>query len=418
MLADITDYIENNASDTIKAVMDVNPETMETAKRNGRLYAMPKFGYGGYPIPNPLWLRHDWMQAAGASVPKTIAEMEKLMQTFMQAHPGTYGTGLDRDLKELYFLAPAFGAYPKIWVKGPDGKLVYSATQSGMKDAVATYADWYKKGYLKRDFVSMDNAAVRQDVISGKFGVHPGEQWWGFGYGPDLVSNQGKESYFEAFEIPSATGKPVLHPTLFDNEGYLVVNKNCKNIDAAIKCMSFIYYIYLDVISQKIMTPAQTLPYLSETVELLHVMLSFKINNSLDEQVQYDQVQEAVRLGTDAKMTAGSAISKYQAAQAWLNNGEVGGVGSWLQVYAANCAYTPNSKIVKEGRILYDAMMGPAPDDVISYGSTLDDLLKEGFTKIIIGTQPVSYFDTLVREWQNAGGNIVTAAVNREYGPK
>jgi putative aldouronate transport system substrate-binding protein len=56
------------------------------------------------------------------------------------------------------------------------------------------------------------------------------------------------------------------------------------------------------------------------------------------------------------------------------------------------------------------------PEEVTRYGSTLDDLLLEGFTLIILGQQPVSYFDTLVRNWYAAGGQEVTDAVNRMYG--
>ena len=55
-------------------------------------------------------------------------------------------------------------------------------------------------------------------------------------------------------------------------------------------------------------------------------------------------------------------------------------------------------------------MTGSLPEDATIYGTTLDDLLVEGFTKIIVGEQPLSYFDTLVTEWHNSGGNTVTRA--------
>jgi putative aldouronate transport system substrate-binding protein len=49
-------------------------------------------------------------------------------------------------------------------------------------------------------------------------------------------------------------------------------------------------------------------------------------------------------------------------------------------------------------------------------GYNLGELLTEEFTKIIVGLQPVSYFDTIVNMWRTSGGDIVTRAVNREYG--
>ena len=41
---------------------------------------------------------------------------------------------------------------------------------------------------------------------------------------------------------------------------------------------------------------------------------------------------------------------------------------------------------------------------MINSGTTLEDILTEGFTKIIIGDQPIDYFDTVVDNWKAAGG--------------
>ena len=49
-------------------------------------------------------------------------------------------------------------------------------------------------------------------------------------------------------------------------------------------------------------------------------------------------------------------------------------------------------------------------------GSTLDDLLIEGYSKIITGAEDISYYDTLMQDWRRAGGDAVTAAVNEMYG--
>jgi putative aldouronate transport system substrate-binding protein len=419
LCADITDYIENNASDTLKKVMAYAPEVLETAKQNGRLYAMPTFGYGPYPAPNSLCLRHDWMEDAGVSIPpKTIAELENLMKIMMQKHPGTYGMPLDRDLREMYLLAPGFKAYPENMWLDKNGTIVYGAVQPEMREVLRTFADWYSKGYLKKDFMSMDDAAVRQDVVSGQVGIEMWYQYWGYNRGIDVVNNLGKNAYFDLYEMPSADGKPVIHPMYFDNGGYLVVNKNCKNIDAAIKSMSFIHYIYNDAILQKILTPQDILPYLFENNEGLHVMQMFKIMDPVSEGEEYEQVQAAIRAGGPAGIKNSAALIKYNGAKTWADNGDPTGIGYFLQVYGPHCAYHDNDVIVKEKRFVYTAMMGAPPEVLANYGSTLDDLLKEGFTKIIIGAEPLSYFDTLVNEWKAAGGDTATAAVNKEFGKK
>jgi putative aldouronate transport system substrate-binding protein len=89
-----------------------------------------------------------------------------------------------------------------------------------------------------------------------------------------------------------------------------------------------------------------------------------------------------------------------------------------MQVYGPRSGYTVGVPIFKEKRFIEDRLNGPAPDELARYGSTLNDILIEGYTQIIVGQQPVSYFDTLVREWKAAGGDAVTAAVNKVYGKK
>jgi putative aldouronate transport system substrate-binding protein len=355
------------------------------------------------------------MAAAGASPPKTIADLEALMKTMMQTHSGTYGMPLNRNLDELYYLAPAFKAYPTIWITGPDGKIAHGAVQPEMREVLRTFADWYAKGYLKKDFMSMDAAAVRQDLVSGRFGIQMFPQWWGYGNGLDVVTNLGREAWFDGYEMPSKDGSPVMHPMGFDNAGYLVVSKNCKNIDAAIKCMSFIQYIYNDAVAQGLMTTKDTLPYLWEDNHGLHSMPMFRIQNPVNESKEYQQIQEAIKTGNPASITIPSAQIKYNGAKTWVDNGDLTGIGYWLQVYGPTCAYHDNSKIVAEKRFITTRLMGSLPEELANYGSTLDDILKEGFTKIIIGAEPLSYFDTVVKDWKAAGGDTATAAVNRIY---
>jgi putative aldouronate transport system substrate-binding protein len=414
LIADITDYIENNASDTMKSIMAYAPEVVETAKRNGRLYAMPTFGYGPLPMPELLWIRHDWMLASGTAAPQTIADMESLMQTFMRAHPGSYGVWLDRSLDAMYYLAPAFKAYPSIWVTAADGTIVHGAVQNEMREILRTFADWYTKGYLKQDFMAMDGDAIRPDLAAGKFGIQIFRQYW-YTYASDVINNQGKEAYFEAYELPSVDGHPVIHPQDYDNGGYLVINKNCKNIDAAIKCMSYIQYIIVDSIAQGIMTQEQLDQFLYSQSQ--HLMTMFKIDDPINEETQYREIQEAKRTGK-AVFTSSLTMTKYNNAILWETNKDVTGIVHWLQVYADRAAYASNIKVVEENRFLLTRLMGPGPEDLVAYGSTLDDILKEGFTKIIIGQEPLSYFDALVREWRTAGGDVATAAVNRDYGKK
>jgi putative aldouronate transport system substrate-binding protein len=47
--------------------------------------------------------------------------------------------------------------------------------------------------------------------------------------------------------------------------------------------------------------------------------------------------------------------------------------------------------------------------------ANLQDFEKESYYKIIMGTEPLSYFDTFVKQWYDQGGTRITAEVNAQY---
>ena len=59
---------------------------------------------------------------------------------------------------------------------------------------------------------------------------------------------------------------------------------------------------------------------------------------------------------------------------------------------------------------------GPAPQEELDLGSITDSIINEGVTRIILGLEPVDYYDQLIEEWRNAGGNDMKAAVNAQFG--
>jgi putative aldouronate transport system substrate-binding protein len=418
MLADITDYIDNNATTRIKEILASAQVQVETAKKNGRLMGMPQFGYGDINLLQELWIRHDWFEAAGNKIPVTIADLENLMKTFMQTHPGAYGITLDKTLGAMNVLANGFNAHPGLWMKGTDGKIVYGSVQPEMKAVLTTFADWYKKGYIRRDFMSADGTAVGQELVAGRYGITTGGNSWGYGYAADLVKNHGNNAYFEAYDIPSSDGKPTSQSIRFDNAGYLAIRKGFSPIDAAIKCMSFYFYVTTDAVVQGLMTPEEQYKYQLKDSMANHSFDMFQLLDYVSGNTFYDRAQALLKSGDRSKVDDSYVLAHYDLALGWIERKDPTGIGVYLQNWAERCGNSINSKVLKENRLVRSQMTGPAPREIASLGATLDDILMEGFTKIIIGQEPVSYFDSLVSQWKVSGGDNATAAMNRDYGNK
>ena len=427
--ADLTDYIDNNASDMVKNIMAAAPIVTNTAKFNGRLMGIPRYGYGDLWNVYDLWIRHDWLQQSGLKEPQSIDELEKIMDAFMRAHPGSYGIGVRKTLDEFFWVASAFGALPKIWIEAPDGSLVYGSIQPEMKGALEKFADWYKRGYLRRDFTSIDERDIINDIAAEKLGVHVWGNWAGWSY-VDVVRALGMNAYMEPYEIPSGNGKPHIHPIPIDNSEYIVINKNCRNIAAAIKCISYHAWVCMEATIQGALTDEQVERYLLRG-EGRHDVRALALNDPYGNGPPLVEWAHKIGLNnyriTEPPMTS-EWPAQYEQAAPWWRDNSPEGYGRWIQQYYAGSSAWYNLKVMNEGRYVATKMTGSYPEDVLVYGTTLvsndiggglgDDLLVEGFTKIIVGQEPISYFDRLIAEWKSSGGDVVTRAVNREYGKK
>ena len=92
------------------------------------------------------------------------------------------------------------------------------------------------------------------------------------------------------------------------------------------------------------------------------------------------------------------------------------GAPEYLMYAKDKCSAEVGAEMIDQGLIVRDKLAGPKTPTLAKSGSTLDDILIEGFTKIIVGEKPIEYFDTLVQEWEKAGGEQATKEVNETYG--
>ncbi|NLJ41294.1 MAG: extracellular solute-binding protein [Clostridiales bacterium] len=411
-LYDITDVYEDYVSDGMRSLMESDPDVFETAKTDGRLFGTPHLHYGYMSMPNYVWLRKDWMEEGQYEPPETIEELEAIMKDFMAKHGG-YGMAIDQTLRYLLYMTPCFGAYHDIWVDGDDGTIQYSSIQPEMKTALETFAQWYKDGILDSEFASKDYNAMIEDVVNGKVGAQPFLNWWGYAVGPDIIRNISDKAYFEPYALPSADGKKVMHPVPFPNSAYSVVNKDCKHPEALIKLLNFKYYIANESVALGDKTVEEVTTYTGNNLD--HITRPFYFQNPLDEFNQYVEVQEGLRLGDSYKFNSPTAQLKYNCALDFLERGDPDGIGYVLQVGADRCSYAVGKSDVEEDNFIRSKLWGETPEIVLEYGSTLKDLLVEGFTKIIVGAEPIDYFETIVENWKAAGGDEATAAVNAAY---
>lgn len=411
MIYDLTDIFDEYASDLLKGYMEQESDTFETGHLDGKLYGIPQLSYGIIDQPNQIWIRKDWKENLKLEDPQTMDDVIAIAKAFQENYGG-YGLTENQDLDCFKMLAVAWGAHPDIWVETADGSLGYGSVQPEMKEALAAYTQWYKDGIVDPEFTTKDLEKMLEGEISEQTGVSPYYQYWGYDPGPSVVQNLGTDAIFEPYKIPSANGEEVLANVTFANYGYIVVSKNCKNPEAVLKLLNFYAHVMdegdqedTDFINELFGNAYTNIPY------------ALRVINPDTDYNQFIKVTDTLAVSLDEDpATLGKDGVKYSNCVDFIKEGASTGVGDYLQQGGPKSAYRISKEIIDNEEYIRDAMWGPQTETLLSAGSTLDDILIEGFTKIIVGEESIDYFDTLVADWESAGGAKATEEINETYG--
>ncbi len=415
MIMNLDDVFEKYASDTLKSYKKDNEDTWATGCFDGSMYGIPQMSYGTIDQFQYIWIRQDWMNECGFDAPKTMDDVIKIATTFAEKYGG-YALPEEQSLENFFRLAYSWGAHPGIWIKQDDGTLGYGTIQPEMKEALKQYAEWYSEGIVNNDFTTLNFDKMMQGMINGECGVIPFAQWFGYNPLPDLLRNQGTDAIFYPYEIPTQDGSPVMQNVTFANGGYVVISKDCQNPEAVMKIVNFFCYMMDDAIgkeSDEFITSLYDFTY-------PNVARGTRVINPMTDYNQFIQIKEAVnkyKAGEEVDTSdLGKNVSKYNSCVAWLTSKDPSGVGDWLQQGNDRSAYGIAKDYLDKGQYVKDAKWGPDTPALQSSGSMLNDILIEGFTKIIIGEKPIDYFDEVVEQWYAAGGSDATKEINETYG--
>ncbi len=411
LILDINPYLDEYGSDKVKSALSASPSSVDAGTMDGSLYGLPQMHNGDISRPWQIWLRQDWMDECGLNAPKTMDDLKEICLTFMDKYGG-FGMATDNSLDFVKFLAPGWGGMMGTWIKDDSGNIVYGSVQPEIKETLTEMAEWFDEGIISPDFAIYDFAKMNEGVVSGTVGVQPFWQWWGYTPGSDVIGNLGADAIFTPYAIPSATVSDVVIPIPFGGEDYIVISKECENPEAAIKLVNY----YCEVMHSEPGTWDDDFLYDHTENQLQNIVGPFRIMDPASEYDMFSEVNDAVASRDESLITSRGGVSKYQNSIEYLDNQTAAAVGDYLQMGAYQSAYAVSKEYLDSGNFYITELRGIVPDTLTKAGSTLDDLLKEGFTKIILGDEPVDYFDDLVESWEKAGGANATAEMNEIYG--
>ncbi|TXK84255.1 extracellular solute-binding protein [Paenibacillus sp. N3.4] len=392
-----------------------HPELWYPFTRNGKKYNLPILEYTDND-DTLLWLREDWMEKLNLKAPKTIAELENVMDKFKNQNPDGLSPKdvypLSMTLKDktntwlggLDWLFGAYGTIEEQWNKDSNGNLEYGSINPGAKQALAKLQEWMNKGYIHPDSALWDENKTAEFWTKGNAGVLPGANWIPDWPGPDLLKNV-KGAKFKAYPVPA--GPDGLAGTKWQNTGVnssFMINKDAKHPEAI-----FLYYNYM-------------------LDNLANPPTGSKFENGFAKGYDWDIVdgkptsdKDKIKdFSNDFTFITGPARipDLYMKTLVKLADGKAPETPYEKQIadfrkpenwYAAKVVMS-QMDIRKQ-----NYFTGAATPTMISKWNLLRQSELETFNKIIYGKLPINDFDQFVASWKANGGEQITKEVNEWY---
>ncbi|MWC29589.1 extracellular solute-binding protein [Paenibacillus sp. MMS18-CY102] len=412
---DAGELFDKYASQTWKDAVNEDPSVWYPFMQDGKRIGIPilDYAYNGDPV---MWIREDWMKKLNLSAPKTLADLEKVMDAFTNQDPDgngkkdTFGLAIgfknwiNTWMSDAGWVFGAFGTMPNQWNKTADNKLEYGTVTAGAKQALGTLQSWMSKGYLPTQAGLYDEVKATEDFTAGKAGIVVGPHWMPAWPLEDVKKNN-KDAQYKAYPIPTGPdGKAGRHGTPNVN-GAILINKDMEHPEA--------FFAYQNYLFEQYANPP----------------VGGEFEHGLAE--GYDWVMADGKPVTDAAHTGGYAPEKYTLT---FDGARIPSLmmQTLSKLADGGEAVTPFEKKIKSGSpqsmleaakivmsqkdTVLPAMFTGAPTPTMQTSNDiLQKMEKDIVSQIIYNKVPLDDFDKFVEKWKAAGGDKITEEVNEWY---
>lgn len=430
MIADLSGVYEDYASDYLKSIYDsYEGRALDKVTFDGKIMALP--GTNVDAGPSEVWIRSDWMETLGIQVDQdgnhaiTIEELEMVASKFKEANLNQVDnvvgmafapwlTSGDPDgTYSMNSIAYALGAFPKTWMES-DGKVVYGSTTPEMKEALSVISNWFKEGLVDPQLGTRTWDDISALLSNGQTGIT-----FGTWHIPDWLLNNVRvmdpNATFEAYGIENAQGK-VSCKHNDSVAGYIVVSKECKNPEAAIKIAN-LFYDTLVTSSTIDKDYPEVATYIANGVDGSTRPFNIEVNLYTSLLDDYSDVEKFVNgdisideVRTTESKNVSSSIQKY------LENPTGAEVVDWSKYHSRMKGIELIQTFTENDTFNWITPIFPQTTTTMETNqANLDKLEEETFIKIAIGQIDVEEgFNEFVKEWNKLGGKQIIAEIEEQ----
>ncbi|MCM3172009.1 MULTISPECIES: extracellular solute-binding protein [unclassified Paenibacillus] len=414
LYTDLTDVYKNYGTPLTKEIITEEGNTaLESATFGGKLIAIPSTS-SSIDSASFLWARQDWLEKLGLPNPKTTDELYSALKAVVEQDPDgngkkdTVGLMLSKDfltpgLAEAIGLFNAFDAYPKTWVRGTDGKLVYGSAQPEVKDALAYLNKLYSEGLIEKDFGAKDSGKAAELAAAGRVGFNFGQMWNGM-YPLQQTKDNFPDSNWMAYPIVSKDAQPANPQIQLNVENYYVMRSGYEHPEAIMKLINFWTELnYGDTSSEEYNRflgpePAPGHHYA--------VAKAWKAKKNLQGHLN---ITEAFKTGNASNLNA-EEKGYYDNIQKYKDGDNAN--AQYEKVFGETGSFKYMNEYVNQDLFKMNEFYGAPTAAMKNRLKTIEQAVIEYYTKVIMGSDSLDNFDKFVDQLNKLGLEEVTKEVN------
>lgn len=422
----LQEVYDQYASDEVKEILSYNNNLFFSKSTfDGKTYGYPRTDdfASGTPI---MFIRQDWLDNLNLEAPTDLESFIKVCDAFTNGDPDgngkndTYALAMDSaGSYNMYCRAFAHmtGNVADAWLEGEDGTLYYTDIQPETKEWLKVMQDFYAKGYISKEYISLGTDRMAYEISGGKTGIMMGYFWTAL-YQPQMSIVANPNAKWVAYPIPAYPDGS--YHVQADNSCYswLVVNKNFEHPEALIKLQNLWYEMWRGEYSDWYHGLNAT-TYADAQEDFKYYppfwwdppLKNYEIGANLR------KVYESGHTDISFIEDDPEAMKAYTVMEDWRNGNNTNYYG-WS--HYTNNMYAWN--VVEDvyggtdpSRYMMSRSQAPMTSKIARRLPLVDSLRTETFDKIIMGADVDETFDSFVKRWNSVGGKDLYKEYNAWY---
>ncbi|MCL2361088.1 MAG: extracellular solute-binding protein [Defluviitaleaceae bacterium] len=420
LIEDLTDMWEELAMYSTRDVMNSDGGyALRSAHIGGRLMGLPVIT-SNFDQAIMLWVRQDWLDNLGLDLPRTMDDVFEIARAFTEDNPAgtgynnTFGLGLNMNIFEgshnvLRGFFEGFGGYVNAWIDDGQGGLMYGGIQPEIKTALGEVARMFAAGQIDPEFGVQDNARVNELIVQGRIGMTYGLHH--IAYNPLHPSNDLDGANWVPVPIVSATGTPATPVVGLATTSYIVQRRGLEQNDVLMRLANhFCVRAFGGGYNEQFMVYDCEETHMQFHIFQLPPFFTDDSRKNVDMFRRYDYM---FRTGNTEGFPQGD-IDGFNWLMYYRGEQGTGSFGFYKWVGPGGAMSIVNH-YVENSLILSNAFTGALTPAMANYGSFLNTMKLEAFTRIIMGIDDLDAFDEFAEHWWNLGGEQMTAEVNEWF---